>query len=453
MRPIVLASLAGAALVTIAALALVAWKDSDKSAQAGGSVTVGFDMNTAGNTCPGNGTTDCTLGTIDTCVQVPSGGGVVTIDVFLDGLPQVAGQPAKGGITSFQYHIGEKNDLPVGTVSAITHATKSVNLLVQGAAVNLQDYSDPAGLTTIPSWDAVVGDLGDVEYNPPFTKGVLSRLEIDTTGRPDGVYGLTIDPPGTQFGLFVGDVNGDDYCSPDSPNYVGCDILDANSSPQPYGVIAVGVPCGSPLPTATPSATPTATPGGPTPTPGPTLTPGPSPTATSTGTPTPQPDLVAGWNHACYLGAALPISEALADLMPGVLAVYRLLPDQGYDKWFANNPDISTIDTVSPYEALFILMANDADWPQEPAGAPPTGLDLVQHWNSACYSGQTKDVPSATASIAGKYTILYLLTPGQGWKRFDPARPEISNLTELPRFAAVLVLVSQPGVTHWAFTP
>ena len=164
--------------------------------------------------------------------------------------------------------------------------------------------------------------------------------------------------------------------------------------------------------------------------------------------------MVAGWNYACYLGPpSLPVSEALADLMPNVLALYRLRPDQSYDKWFADNPDISTIDTVNPYEALFILMANDADWPQEPAGTPPTGQDLVQLWNSVCYSGQTKDVPSATASMPGKYDILYLLRPGQGWRRFAPANPEISNLTELPQFAAVLVLVNQAGVTHWAFDP
>jgi len=165
------------------------------------------------------------------------------------------------------------------------------------------------------------------------------------------------------------------------------------------------------------------------------------------------PDLAAGWKHACYVGADLPIPQALADLGASVLAVYRLRPDQGYDRWFPNRPDISTITTVSPYEALFILTANDAAWPQEPGAAPPTGLDLAQGWNSACYSGQTKDVQTATASIAGQYPILYLLAPGEGWKRFIPARPEISNLAELQRFAAVLMLVSQPEGAHWVFDP
>jgi hypothetical protein len=35
-------------------------------------IVVGYDMNTAGNTCPGNGTTNCTLGAIDACVQAPA---------------------------------------------------------------------------------------------------------------------------------------------------------------------------------------------------------------------------------------------------------------------------------------------------------------------------------------------------------------------------------------------
>jgi hypothetical protein len=31
-------------------------------------MVIGFDMGTAGNSCPGTGTADCTLGTIDSCV-------------------------------------------------------------------------------------------------------------------------------------------------------------------------------------------------------------------------------------------------------------------------------------------------------------------------------------------------------------------------------------------------
>jgi hypothetical protein len=441
MKLMVLVPLAGVTLVAIMMAASLAWEDRDKSAQATPALVVGFDMDPTGNSCPGDGVTDCTLGTIDPCVEVPSGGGVITVDVFLDGLPNLGAlQPDEGGIVSFAYHIGEKYGNTVGTLTAYTHTDKTINLLEQqptGGAPNHQEFSEPTG-TSVPCWDAQYAELGDVEYNPNYTKGVLSRLTINTAGRPDGYYYLTLDS------VIVGDAASNDYCEPTSSNYQGCDIKDANSTPQLYGLIAIGVSCeAAPTPIPPPSPTPTPTP-----------TTGPSPAPTPTTSPTPAvPGLVAGWNHACYLGADLPISEALAELGTNVLAVYRLRPDQGYDKWFPNRPDVSTIATVSPYEALLILMANEAPWPQEPATAAPTGMELVQGWNSACYWGQTKDVQSATAGIAGQYEVLYLLTPGQGWKRFIPARPEISNLAELERFAAVLMLVTQPDGAHWVLDP
>ena len=451
MRSMALVALAVTALLVTAASALGAWQAGGSSAQPENPLTVGFDMNTTGNTCPGDGVSNCTLGTIDTCVQVPSGGGVVTIDVFLKDLPAVA-----GGYAGFQYHIGERNSLSVGTVSGITHSAADVNLIVQVPPANVFDFSGPVG-TSIPFWNAMVADTGGMEVNPPFTQGVMSRLQIDATGAPDGVYGLIIDPPEASAGLQVLDLNADDYCAAGNPNadspttpspsYVGCNILDANDG---YGLIAVGVDCSAGPPLITPTPTPTPTPGGPTPTP-----PGPTPSTTPTpGTPTPvPPDLVAGWNYACYLGAALPVPEALAHIMPGVQALYHLRADQGYDKWFPARPELSTMTDVSPYEPLFILMANDSDWPQTPADTPPTGLDLAQGWNAACYSGQTKDASSATDGITGQYEALYLLASNQGWKRFIPARPEISNLDQLEQFAAVLVLVTQPEGARWVFDP
>ena len=86
-RVITLAVLGAGLLAGVIALAMSLAGGSGGPAQALGPITVGFDMNTAGNSCPGTGTADCTLGAIDGCVQVPSGGGVITIDVFLQDLP------------------------------------------------------------------------------------------------------------------------------------------------------------------------------------------------------------------------------------------------------------------------------------------------------------------------------------------------------------------------------
>jgi len=204
--------------------------------------------------------------------------------------------------------------------------------------------------------------------------------------------------------------------------------------------------------TASGSATPTATA---TPSPTPTLTPTPMPTPTLTPTPTATPvptDLVAGWNHVCYVGPSQDIEDALADISEDVLAVYRL-GAQGYDKWFPAKPDVSTITTLSPYEPLFLLLASSAAWSQQASGSPSAVTPLVQGWNSVCYAGEPKDVESATQGIGGQFAVLYVLAPGQGWQRFVPDRPEVSDPVQLGRFASVLLLVTEAGGTQWSFEP
>ena len=466
MRSMVLVALVGATLLVTMAASLVPWQGSDRSARAAPNIVIGFDMNTAGNTCPGTGTTDCTLGTIDACVQVPSDGGSIEFDVFVKDLPAFSSEPYED-LNTIQYYVWEKNyelngGQTVGTVTAFTNANALINLIYQVPPLaSLTEFSAQPPYPLV-GWFAIVNDLtGGVEVFPqggPFTQGVLTRLNVTIPPEtPDGVYGLTIVTPDIGGSLpIIAGTGGDNLCGPDDDLYPGvpdhytggCDTLDAYDG---YGLIAVGVDCSAGPPVITPTPTPTSS-ITPTPTSTPiTPTPG-TPTPPATPTPIP-PDLVAGWNYACYLGPALPVPDALAHIMPGVQALYHLRADQGYDKWFPARPELSTMTDVSPYEPLFILMANDSDWPQTPADTPPTGLDLAPGWNSACYSGQTKDASSATGGITGQYEALYLLAPSQGWKRFIPARPEISNLDQLQQFAAVLVLVTQPEGARWVFDP
>jgi hypothetical protein len=161
---------------------------------------------------------------------------------------------------------------------------------------------------------------------------------------------------------------------------------------------------------------------------------------------------VAGWNHVCYVGPNEDIEDALGDIGQDVLAAYRLRAE-GYDKWFPGQPDVSTIATLSPYEPLFLLLASSAAWPQQPSGSPPAVTPLAQGWNSVCYAGEPKDVESATQGIGGQFAVLYVLAPGQGWQRFVPGRPDLSDPIQLSRFASVLILVTEPGGTQWAFDP
>jgi hypothetical protein len=184
--------------------------------------------------------------------------------------------------------------------------------------------------------------------------------------------------------------------------------------------------------------TPTPTPGTPTPTPMPTPPPG---TIT----------LVSGWNNSCYVGPEQPIEDALADVDAHVLAVYRMRADLGFDRWFPNRPEVSTLTAVSPYQSLVILMGQQAFWPHEPSGTPPPSVPLAGGWNSVCYTGATKDVQAATAGIVENINVLYTLASDQKWRRFIPGRPDVSTLDQLESSTAVLILVTNPDGVLWMF--
>ena len=181
---------------------------------------------------------------------------------------------------------------------------------------------------------------------------------------------------------------------------------------------------------------------------GPELFPGPAPPETTVPVP-----LAPGWNTVCYRGPLRPIATALGNALNSVVALYRLRPDQQFDKWFAGRPEVSTITALSPYDSLFVLMGNGTTWQQEPSTTTLTTVNLSRGWQSVCYAGPTQDMESAAAGINGEFGVIYVLAPDQSWSRFIPDRPEISDLTELEEFNCPLILVTDPIGVTWTFTP
>jgi YVTN family beta-propeller protein len=164
-------------------------------------------------------------------------------------------------------------------------------------------------------------------------------------------------------------------------------------------------------------------------------------------------DLAVGWNQVCYVGSEQPIQDALAPVLGDVSAVYRMGSGGGYDRWFSGRPEVSTITTVSPYQPLLLLMTEGAAWNQTPGGSsPPTSASLGQGWNTVCYGGTTMAPDEATSAIADDFSILYMLGSGQVWSRYVPDRPEVSNIDELARYDAVLMLANGSETT-WTFSP
>jgi YVTN family beta-propeller protein len=150
--------------------------------------------------------------------------------------------------------------------------------------------------------------------------------------------------------------------------------------------------------------------------------------------------LSAGWTYACYFGDEQPLDDALAYARDHVLAVYRSGPDGGYDRWFPNRPGLSTISTVRPGEALFVLADGYAPWVQEPSRAGGD-LALAPGWNSICYSGESKEAAVAVGEMSGQIAVSYGLAADGNWQRYVPARPELTTMTYVRRFSPLIVLI------------
>jgi hypothetical protein len=252
MRKFIAGAMGVAVAVLLAALALGLLAHTERAAFADPGVTIGIDMNTAGNSCPNDGldpgmkghnTTctgapplsncDCSLGAVDSC-QAVAAGTPVTFDVFLTGLNSAA--QATDDVLGFQYIIGEKLGLAVGAV-AKTHLNGAINLPAQPGSGPPMDLSVGA---VIPGFKAVVADMGYAEWGPPsgvYTQGVLGRYTVQTVGLANGIYALTLVDPS---------IGRDTVANPDYParptggKLTIDSVLDGNAG---YGLIAVGVPC------------------------------------------------------------------------------------------------------------------------------------------------------------------------------------------------------------------
>lgn len=150
--------------------------------------------------------------------------------------------------------------------------------------------------------------------------------------------------------------------------------------------------------------------------------------------------LAPGWTYACYLGDEKPLDDALAGARDNVSAVYRLGSDGGYDRWFPDRPGLSSIATVRPHEALFILADDYAPWLQAPSEAG-SALALAPGWNSVCYRGETKEAAVAIGEMSDQIAIAYSLAPDGTWRRFVSGSPELTNMTHVQGFSPLIVLI------------
>jgi hypothetical protein len=438
---LVAVTIVGAFLAT-AILGVWIGSGGGETTQASPTLSLGVDADPTGNTAT-------SLGTIQSCRQV-NVGDTFDIDIWVT---DVADLGAFTAWFTYDYTILETTEQQIKPF-----------FLGSSPGSSVFDFSDlhTANLAFLAGFD-----LNDTAVESG--SGVLCRLTLHAVG--PGISPITleksasskvpklVDAFGNSLGPTTGESDNDgdglygedpvDGTDNDSDGKVDEDPPDgAFDGPILNGQIAVGQACPAPTPTPTTSAA------SPTPTPTPTSTPTASPTPTPTPTGTPSPgtvNLASGWNDSCYVGAAQPIEDALADVADRVLAVYRMRSDQGFDRWFPARPDASTMTTVNPYDQLFILMAQSGVWTHQPLGTPPASVPLAAGWNSVCYMGTSKTTAAATAGISDQIGAMYNLTQDQSWRRFIPGRPEVSNLSQLYPSISVLVLVTDLGGAQWVF--
>jgi hypothetical protein len=420
--------LAMAVAALLAAGGVAGWMlgAGEESTQASPTLSIGVDANPAGNTAT-------SVGTIDVCTSV-SNGAIFHVDIFITDVTDLLAWEAY-----FVYDrsvinvIDRKVDmfLAANTDSNVVNLSEAVPNrigLYRSGAADIECTPD----TPAPCEDGsgVVARLTLQAVGPGVSSASLPLLDLDGNTATD--VGPILKDLNSQP---LGDANGDAFF--DGPIFSAWIAVDQACPSEPP-------PTPNPWPTPSPSAT-----GTPTPAPSPPANGSPPP-----DTPTPAPGtviLAAGWNDSCYVGADQPIEDALAGVLDRVLAVYQMRSDQGFDRWFAGKPHVSTITSLSAYDQLFLLMSQSATWVHEPSGTPPTSVALASGWNSVCYTGATKDIEAAVAGIAGQFGVIYTLTPDQTWRRFVPGRPDVSNLSRLDRFTAVLILVTEEGGGTWAF--
>ena len=390
--------------------------------------------------------------------NVPSpGAAAIKVDIVYD--------PSK--VTPSTYSVGAGWDLVQCSLSYAPNtircdAVKATGMTGGALMANISFHvkGDASGCSVL---DVQIVEFVDKDNNPiPASDEDGEICVVCTDTDADGVCDSEDQCPNTPSNERPVDSNGcsrhqvdqdmDGVCDPGAPshgpsNCTGSDNCPTVPNPDQRDTDGDGqgnaceeAPPPPPAPSPTHSPTATATP-----TPSPTATPG---VLATVATP-----MVAGWNDKCYIGEEVAIEDALTGIEDRVLAIYILNQSQGFDHWFPGKPDLSTIDTIHPYDQLFVLMSEAGTWKQEQSTHARASANLVRGWNSVCYGGATKGMDTATAAISGKIGVIYALQSDQTWGRYVPGRPEISDIAQCTWLEALLVLVTQESGATWVFNP
>jgi len=335
-------------------------------------------------------------------------------------------------------------------------------LLILLGTVFVWVWNLPAASSTTPHQPYVEGVCPPISGTPKFTFA-YGTLGIAGTPAPVGTVVEARSPRGDTVGCFIVHTEG---------HYGAMYVYGEDASVQPVipgmrdgetvafyvnGTLATASPLlvwhddrlthevnlsvAAVLPTPTPTSTHTYTP---TPTNTPTPTPVPTPTPTRTPAALRTIPLAAGWN---LVGLPLsPLSERLEDVLAGVPWSAAYAWDCTNQGWLTAFPDVPGPQTFLNVDAKMGFWVRVDRAATLTVGGDP--LDVVQiqlcpGWNLISFPAPTaRPLPSALASIAGSYKLVYEYDPfsaPDAWRRYDPSAPAYANtLSEL-----------SPGRGYW----
>jgi len=189
--------------------------------------------------------------------------------------------------------------------------------------------------------------------------------------------------------------------------------------------------CSTPTPTPTPTATAT-----PTATPTPSATPGPTRTVT----------IPAGsWANFAWTGASSPQTVADCFGAGNVAVMYRLDAASGtFQRWIGGRDDLSNMGDVQRFDALLALntSAQPATCTMPDDVVPysftiPAGRWANFAWLANSFPAEVAPEACSEGSIAVIYRLDALTRTFQRWIR---GRPELSNMTDVQPYDALLAL-------------
>ncbi len=90
--------------------------------------------------------------------------------------------------------------------------------------------------------------------------------------------------------------------------------------------------------------------------------------------------------------------------------------------------------------------------PDTPTPTPPPGtITLVGGWNSSCHVGPEEPIEDALADVLDHVLAVYRMSSDQGFDRWFPNRPEVSNITAVNPYQPLFILMGQQA--FWGHEP